>query len=405
MEWQGGNLKPAAAISQRADWREAIADIRSQIGPPHGDDPKVDLAFLFASSAFEDHFQQLADEVIQLTKATHLVGCSGQGIIGPAREIEGEPALSLLTLSLPGASLQTIHLEQDDVRAVTGPDGWRRRMAVAADDVNAWLLFADPFSIDVETLLQGISDAYPAVPVVGGLASGNYGTRRTHVFADGAAIDHGAVALCLSGAYTIRTVVSQGCSPIGQTWTITSASKNIIQTIAGRPAYDVLRDTISELPKDMLQRVRHNLFVGIAMDEYQDSFGQGDFLVRNLIGADPENGSLAVGARLQSGQTLQFQFRDPQAADEELTALLDRTRVDLGDRKPIAAVLCACNGRGSGLFGQPNHDVQAIDDRLGPLPTTGFFCNGEIGPVGKRNFLHGYTASIALVVPAEVGET
>ena len=276
-------------------------------------------------------------------------------------------------------------------------------MAVAAEEVNAWLLFADPFSIDVETLLQGISDAYPAIPVVGGLASGDYGARRTHVFADGAALDHGAVALCLSGAYTIRTVVSQGCSPIGQTWTITSANENIIQTIAGRPAYDVLRDTISQLPKDMLQRVRHNLFVGIAMDEYQDSFGQGDFLVRNLIGADPENGSLAVGARLQSGQTLQFQFRDPQAADEELTALLDRTRVDLGDRKPIAAVLCACNGRGSGLFGQPNHDVQAIDDRLGPLPTTGFFCNGEIGPVGKRNFLHGYTASIALVVSCRDG--
>lgn len=394
-------MKPAAAISERPDWREAIAEIRSQIGPLQDDGPKIDLAFLFASSTFEDHFQQLADQVKQMTKASHLVGCSGQGIIGPAREIEGEPALSLLVLSLPGASLRTIHLEQDDVKAATDPDGWKRRMGVAAGEVNAWLLFADPFSIDVESLLQGISEAYPTVPIVGGLASGNVGERRTHLFADGAAIDHGAVALSLSGAYTIRTVVSQGCSPVGQTWTITSASKNIIKTIAGRPAYDVLRDTISELPKDMLQRVRHNLFVGIAMDEYQDRFGRGDFLIRNLIGADPENGSLAVGTRLQPGQTLQFQFRDPQAADEELTALLDRTKVDLGDRKPMAAVLCACNGRGSGLFGQPNHDVQAIDDRLGPLPTTGFFCNGEIGPVGKRNFLHGYTASIALVVPAE----
>jgi small ligand-binding sensory domain FIST len=236
---------------------------------------------------------------------------------------------------------------------------------------------------------------------VGGLASGDPRLRGTHLFLNGEVYDRGVVALALGGPYTVRTIVSQGTAPIGETWTITGAQGNIIETIAQRSAYQVLGDTLRGLSPEMRQRAQRNLLVGLAMDEYRSEFRRGDFLIRNLLGIDPERGTLAVGALPWVGQTLQFQLRDPAAADEDLRELLERVRTELGPRQPVGALLCSCNGRGAGLFGTPDHDARTLADFLGPIPTAGFFCNGEIGPVGARNFLHGFTASIALVIPEE----
>jgi small ligand-binding sensory domain FIST len=221
------------------------------------------------------------------------------------------------------------------------------------------------------------------------------------VFLNGEVYDRGAVALALGGPYAVRTIVSQGAAPIGETWTITGAQGNVIETIAQRPAYQVLVDTLRALPPEMQQRAQRNLLVGLAMDEHRGEFRRGDFLIRNLTGIDPERGTLAVGALPRVGQTLQFQLRDPDAADEDLRELLERARKELGARQPVGALLCSCNGRGVGLFGTPDHDARTLVDLLGPIPVSGFFCNGEIGPVGEQNFLHGFTASIALVIPEE----
>jgi small ligand-binding sensory domain FIST len=218
------------------------------------------------------------------------------------------------------------------------------------------------------------------------------------VFLNNRVFDRGAVALGLGGVYGARTVVSQGCTPIGEPWTITSAHDHIIETIARQPAYQVLADTVRGLPPDLRRRVRGNLLVGLAMDEYREELHRGDFLIRTLVGADPDRGTLAVGATPRPGQTLQFQLRDRTAADEDLRALLDAAATSFGGTAPVAALLCSCNGRGIGLFGTPDHDARAVADRLGPIPLSGFFCNGEFGPVGSRNFLHGFTASLALLV-------
>ena len=217
--------------------------------------------------------------------------------------------------------------------------------------------------------------------------------------------DHGAVALAMSGPYTVRTIVSQGAAPIGETWIITGARGPIIETIAQRPAYQVLEDTVRALSPEMQQRAQRNLLVGLAMNEYQSEFRRGDFLIRNLTGIDRERGTLAVGALPRVGQTIQFQVRDPEAADEDLRELLGRAREALGGSEPVGALLCSCNGRGVGLFGEPDHDARTLADLLGPIPVAGFFCNGEIGPVGEQNFLHGFTASIALVIREETRQS
>jgi len=393
-------MRTGAAIARHPDWREALAELTVQIPLLSGED-EVHLALLFASSEYRPEFPDLVARARQLTGARLLVGCSGQGVIGAGKEIEGEPALALLAFSLPGADLTAVHLTQEDLERCRTPQDWHRLTGVASGGTSAWLLFADPFTMDAEALVDGLSAGYPGTPLVGGLASGDVRVRGTHLFLNGEVYDRGAVALALGGAYTVRTIVSQGAAPIGDTWTITGAQGNVIETVAQRPAYQVLVDTLRALPLEMQQRAQRNLLVGLAMDEHRGEFRRGDFLIRNLTGIDPERGTLAVGALPRVGQTLQFQLRDPDAADEDLRELLERARKELGARQPVGALLCSCNGRGVGLFGTPDHDARTLVDLLGPIPVSGFFCNGEIGPVGEQNFLHGFTASIALVIPEE----
>lgn len=368
-----------------------------------GQHAAVDICFLFASHAYAADFGVLLAETADATGAGCIVGCSGQGIIGSEREIEGDPALALLALRLPGAEVRPVRITQDDIQRCASPEDWRSLAGVAPDRVSAWVLFADPFTIDAEALLAGLSGAYPRTPVVGGMASGDFQQRRTHVFLNRHVYPNGAVALALGGAYRLRTVVSQGCMPIGRPWTITGADGQLIHTIAQRPAYDVLVDTLKALPPDVQDRARGNLLVGLAMDEYREELGRGDFLIRNIVGVDLNGGALAVSAFPRVGQTIQFQIRDRATADQDLNELLSAAAQS--PRQPVAALLCSCNGRGVGLFGAPDHDAAVLARRLGPLPVAGFFCSGEIGPVGSRNFLHGFTASIALIVPARAPTT
>jgi len=272
-------------------------------------------------------------------------------------------------------------------------------MGIPPAAVNAWLVLADPFHLEVERMISLLEVGYPERPVVGGLASGAPGAPSTHVFLNGQVYDEGAIAIGIGGDWTIRTLVSQGATPIGEPWTITAAHDNVLETVGGRPAYAVLAETVEALPPDIRQRAVTNLLIGLAMDEYRDSHARGDFLIRNLLGVDRESGAVAISAYPRVGQTVQFQMRDGQAADEELVEMLQNEQTALGDTAPAAAILCSCNGRGVGLFGQPDHDARRIAEGLGPVPLAGFFCNGEIGPVGGRTFLHGFTASLALFVP------
>jgi small ligand-binding sensory domain FIST len=260
--------------------------------------------------------------------------------------------------------------------------------------IASWLAFADPFTFDSNDMLNLFWDLTPQVPVIGGLAS-HAMERRSYVFLNNEVFDDGAVAVAVGGAYKLRTVVSQGCQPIGDAWTITEVQGNMVQTIGMRPAYEVLVETFQGLPPGMQQRAQRNLLIGLAMNEYKDELGRGDFLVRNLLGADPDAGTIYVNALPRPGQTIQFQLRDPEAADEELKHLLGVVKEGMEPGEAAGAVVCCCNGRGVGLFGEPDHDVRRVEEALG-LPVAGFFCNGEIGPVGGRNFLHGYTASIGI---------
>jgi len=192
----------------------------------------------------------------------------------------------------------------------------------------------------------------------------------------------------------VRTIVSQGCKPVGEPFTITRAEETLVYEMGSRPAYQVLSETFNALSDDEKERARGNLFAGIAASEYVADLKRGDFLIRNLLGADPQTGAVAIGARARTGQTLQYQLRDKVTAHNDLLGLARRNDYGLG--APFASLVFSCNGRGQRFFEVPNHDAAALVEIFGPLPSAGFFCNGEIGPVGNASYLHGYTASIAL---------
>lgn len=388
--------KPAAlsALVIDEDWEQALEQALAQIK-----DIAADAIFLFVNIEFAPYFPTMLRIIKRATGTPVLIGCSGQGIIGSDQELEDLPAISLLALSLPGAHLRTVRLSQEMLETSQGPQDLRQQLAVPSSEVNAWFVFADPFHMDCELMVEKFSQAYPGLPMIGGLASGDIEDRESYIFYNDEVHEDGAVALALGGDYTILPLVSQGCDPIGETWTITSVLDNgLIDGISNRSAYRMLMDTLHTLNPDIQRRAQRNLLVGLAADEYQDNYGRGSFLVRQLYGVDRRTGALAIGAQSRVGQTIQFQLRDAASADLDLHELLAQTKSNLGDNQPIAGLLCTCNGRGIGMFGVPDHDAGVIARELGQIPLSGLFCNGEIGPIGKRVFLHSLTASLALII-------
>jgi len=362
--------------------------------------PTVTLGVVFMTPQFFDVANEALDILRLHARIPLLVGCSSQSLIANGEELEDQAGLVLQLLHLPGAELTGTHFAQNVIEDLSGPTAWQEKTKVKPDKTHGWLIFADPFHLDGESWLREWNNAYPGIPSIGGLASGVFEDQRTQLYLDGEVFEEGVVAVSIGGGVRLECVISQGCTPIGAPWTVTKADRNFIFTIANRPAYNVLVDTFNGLPKDEQNRAQGNLFVGFASSEYCEEFQRGDFLVRNLLGADPQNGVLAVGALPRTGQTIQFHRRDAASATEDLAACLAQTRQRLRGETLLGGILGICNGRGLRLFGKPNHDAGLIQEQLGPLPIAGFFCNGELGPVGGRNFLHGHTASLGLFVKA-----
>lgn len=359
---------------------------------------KVSLGLIFMTPRFFAHARQVLEVVRVHAQVPVLAGCSSQALITGGEEIEEGAGLSLALFHLPGAELKAFHFTQANVDECSGPAYWHHETGVEPLAANGWLAFGDPFNLDCDSWLRLWNEAYAPLPVLGGLASGDFAARATQVYLNGQVHDEGVVTISVGGAVALEGIISQGCTPIGETWTITKAEENLIYEIGSRPAYTVLAETFAELSQEDQKKTQGNLFVGLVINEYLDEFRRGDFLVRNLIGADPGSGIVAVGAFPRAGQTMQFQRWDAAAANEDMMALLNAAHEQLKDREVYGGCLCSCNGRGSHLFGYPHHDAGMIQRRLGPMALTGFFCNGEIGPVGEKNFLHGYTASLALFV-------
>jgi small ligand-binding sensory domain FIST len=360
--------------------------------------PQVSLGLVFMSPRFFPRAKQVLEILRVHARIPLLAGCSSPSLIVGENEVEQNAGVTLGLYALPGAEMKAFRFKQEQVEEANGPGYWHLETGIEPGQTNGWLVFIDPFHLDSEAWLRTWNEAYASLPVLGGLATGDMGDQTTQVYLNGEVFEEGGVAISCGGGVKLVGVTSQGCTPIGETWTLTRVDQNIIHQIGNRPAYKVLEETFNQLPPDEQKQARGNLFIGLVVNEYLEDFHRGDFLIRNLLAADPRSGSISVGALPRLGQTIQFQRRSAAAATEDMNALLTRARDELVNTTVYGGCLCSCNGRGRNLFGRPNHDAEMVQQRLGPLGIAGFFCNGEIGPVGQKNFLHGYTASLALFV-------
>jgi small ligand-binding sensory domain FIST len=352
-----------------------------------------DVAFVFVSPAYGPDVATAGRRIRERVRARHVVGCTGLGVCETAGEIDGSPALSVLFASLPGVELSTFTLRQDQLLTMTNPDDLRATVGFSASSKPSFVLLADPFTIDADLVLDRLAVAYPAAVAAGGMASGATRPGAHVLYRDGRAPRYGAVGLAIAGL-PIRHVVSQGCRPVGRRFVITKCAENKILALSGRPALPTIQEAISQFTPADQELAQTSLLFGRVMHEGKDDFRLGDFLVRNFVGAVPDEGAVLVGDKVRVGQTVQLQLRDGATASHDLDAALARSAADGGPAR--AALLFSCAGRGKRLFDVPDHDVQAIRRRWGEIPLAGFFCNGEIGAVGPRNFVHGFTASVAV---------
>jgi small ligand-binding sensory domain FIST len=387
------NLKFAAAVSREPDsctaGAAAARTVRRELeGRP------ADLACLFFSAQHAESAEDLVEAVRHELAPRLLIGCSGEGVIGNGEEIESATAVSLWTASLPGVSLTPLRLSADHDEYGISMTGWPHHLEGPVERPT-FLLLADPFSTPVDEVLALIAEHCPSAPAIGGLAGGGRDSGDNRVVLDEWVHDDGLVGVAFSGPLTIRMVISQGCRPIGERYMVTRAEHNVIHELSGMPALDRLKGLFGSLSDEEQHLAQRALHLGVVMDEQRNRFERGDFLVRNLIGADQQSGSLAIGGVVREGQTVQFQLRDARSATEDLHLMLAAERVR-HKQPPLGALVFSCCGRGRGLFGRPHHDVSVLRERVGDVPTAGFFAQGEIGPVGGINYLHGYTASVAL---------
>jgi len=368
---------PGAARAGTEAAREAAAQLAAT----------PSLAVVFASPHHAEEAPGLLAAVRETAGVERAIGCVAEAVVGGRREVEDGPAVAVWLAALPG-EVRTFSL--GFARTSEGGVLHGHRLEPGP---RAYLLLADPYTFPADLFLRYVDERLPGTVVMGGMASGGSGPGETLLFLDGEVRREGAVGVALEVG--VRPLVSQGCRPVGSPYTVTAARGNLVLELGGEPPLRRLTELLERLPPEDAELVRRGVQVGLVIDEYVEDPGPGDHLIRGVLGFDPDSGAMAVGEQVEVGRTLRFHVRDARTADRELREALERERERLG-RAPAGALLFTCNGRGRRMFGVPDHDASLVSDVLGGPPLAGSFCAGEIGPVGGRNFLHGFTASLAL---------
>jgi small ligand-binding sensory domain FIST len=353
----------------------------------------ADVACVFASGVHLAAPEATLEGVQEALAPPVLAGCGAGGVLGDRREVERGTAVAVWAAALDGGRAEVFHLD-----VVRGPDVLAVSGLPDLDDATAVVLLPDPYSFPTDVVLGELARRAPGAPVLGGIASARTLDGNAALFLGDGLCGEGAVGLAFSGV-EVLPCVSQGAAPVGPELTVTAADGHVVRELAGRPALEALREAIEGLEPDEQALVASGLLLGVVIDAGKPEYEQGDFLVRGVIGADPEAGTLTVGAPVQPGTVVRLHARDAISADRDLRQALTLRREALGGGMPAGALVFTCNGRGEAMFGTPDHDALTLEEELAGAPAAGFFAAGEIGPVGGDPFLHGFTATVAVFPP------
>lgn len=383
--------------------RQAARDVKSRLGSD-----SADLGLLFISSRYRAAVVDLWPVLKEELRIKHLLGCTGGGVIGGGRELEEQPGVSLTAAVLPDVNITPFYIQQENLPdGDAAPKAWRDLVHVTPEQKPSFLILSDPFSIDSDALVAGLDFAFPLSIKVGGLASGGQNVNQNLLMSEEKIISKGAVGVALSGDIFVEAVVAQGCRPIGEPLTVTQCDTNVLVSVNNQPPLAYIQELYEKLEPRDKELLQSSLFIGLLMDPFKKDPKQGDFLIRNIVGLDQPKGILAIGANLRPGQTVQFHLRDAATSREDLNLMLSNSEsaklksMAAGNPSQSGAMLFSCLGRGRRLYGEPDHDSALFKSVIGDIPVGGFFCNGEIGPVGGKTYLHGYTSSIAVFSPVK----
>ncbi|MEE2827073.1 MAG: FIST N-terminal domain-containing protein [Planctomycetota bacterium] len=355
----------------------------------------IDLAFLFAAGYTPEEFDQYAPQARDLLNASNVIGCQCETGIAKAREFEGQKCLVVWVAHLPGCELLPMHLEYERSADGGAIVGWPEEISGSWPDPAKLIVIAEPFEFPTDGLLERFNEDRPGVEIVGGIASGALGPGQCRLLLNSQTFSRGAAVIRTTGTSYLHTLVSQGCRPIGEPMIVTHSERNLIYQLGGEPALVRLKKIFDALPTREQRMVETGLHLGRAINEYQEKFGYGDFLIRNIISLDGDTGAMMVADYVPVGQTVQFHIRDHETADAEMQ---QRVTTMVDHLQPKSAVLFTCNGRGTNMFPELHHDAELLSRGLATDQIAGFFAAGEIGPIGGKNFLHGFTASVAIFI-------
>lgn len=351
----------------------------------------IDLVIAFAAGYSPDDFDRCMGTIQELTGATTVLGCTAETVIGAGLELEQENAISVWAVSMPNATVVPMHLDYLRSEQESAIVGWPQATDGPWPDDSVLLMLGEPFGFPADILLERFNEDRPGIKIVGGMASGGHMPGESRLLLNDQTYAEGAVAIRISGI-AIKTLVSQGCRPIGTPMVITKCERNVIEQLGGKPALDIIHELFQTLPTREQSMVQNGLHIGRVVNEYQESFECGDFLIRSVVGIDKDSRSVSVGDYVRPGQTVQFHIRDAESASAELERLLALSSAHSSHQ---AGLLFTCNGRGLNLFPDPHHDANLVHTNK-KIPLAGFFAAGEIGPIGTKNFIHGFTASVVL---------
>ena len=390
-------MKWATAISRKTVFEDALRECAASVREALGSG-QVTLAVAFVTPHFAEFYGRLHEVLKGSLGPETLLGCSAGGVIGGGEEVERLAAVTLTAARLPDVAVRPFHFDGGALPDLDGPPGsWERLVGAERSEEPQFVLLADPFTSRPEALLAGLDYAFPGSAKIGGLASGGTSPGLNTFFLDGEVHSSGIVGAALSGNVLVDTVVAQGCKPVGPLMQITNCKGNVLYELDGRPAFSALEELFAGFDERDRRLAQTALFVGVVMSEFEEEPKAGDFLIRNLIGIDPKSGAIAVGEYLGEGMRIRFHLRDAEASAQDLHAVLTDYESALPRKDEVSgALLFSCLGRGEYLYGRPNFDTGVFKQHLGDVPVGGFFCNGEIGPVGGTTFLHGYTSSFGL---------
>ena len=394
-------MKWASVISEEKAFKAGVEECCRELSTRlEGQIP--DIVFVFISPHFKLDYQHVPDFLSSRLKARAILGCSAEGIIGAGHEVEQRPAISLTAGVLPGVKVKTFHMNDEDMPDLdAGPRAWESALGVEAAGRPDFVLLADPFSFRTDVLAMGLDYAFPRSAKVGGLASGARQRGQNALYAGTSVHGQGVVGAAFSGAVVLDTVVAQGCRPVGTPLKVTQSQGNVLMGVDGRPPLETLQEIYQGLGQRDRELLQQSLFLGLLTDPLKKRAERGDFLIRNIVGLDSKKGHLAIGAELRVGQTVQFHLRDAETSSEDLDLALLKYVQTEGASGAASALLFSCLGRGVHLYGRPDHDTDAFREHAGRIPLGGFFCNGEIGPIGGTTYLHGYTSCFGIFRDAQ----